>query len=115
MAKKDYPELEGTKVEWIMNDETRTGIIRGCNFDIGITVQSEDNTQYFACINGPSAPFWKERPDLALDTRWPALFYSTVRKLKSGRVNVSELYSLVSKIRNKAPGNSPSEDNCPYN
>jgi len=125
MAKKDYPELEGTKITWINNPREgesqgipEIGIVAGCNFDIGISIQTGDKKHYLMCLNGPSSPIGKKCE--AEMCYWPAKFYSAVRMIKSGIIDFQKIVPLQTKITHLKdefiePSFLISADSCPFN
>ena len=59
---RDYPELEGREIDYIGGEEHTTGIVIGCNYDIGVTVVSKsDKNHYLLCLVGPMSPNYPKK------------------------------------------------------
>ena len=116
MAQKDYPELEGKEVVVYgrREGEKVTGVISGCSYDIGLTVQSKNGDRYYLCFNGPMSPV--EVDEKTPEHIYRMLFYSTVARIKSKkRVDCLMIDRVHKKLRGWTVGCSPSQERCPFN
>lgn len=90
---KDFPELEGKEIKLIgSNREPLTGIVAGCNWDIGITIVDKDNpTEEIFCLNGPMSPnkqyYWEDV--------YNRDFYSNVRQINKGKLNGVISFAII--------------------
>ena len=115
MAKKDYPELEGLKLTYHDGSKDYDAVVVGCNYDIGITIMTEDKKKYLSCMQGPSSPQY----DLdAVDAKnYSAQFYSYIRRIKTRYFDGNESEAMTGKIINlKREYGTPSPDSssCPF-
>lgn len=58
VGQKDFPELEGKTIIYEYPDgDTVSGVVVGCNLDVGITVvDADDKDHYLMCITGAVVP-----------------------------------------------------------
>jgi hypothetical protein len=109
---KDFPELEGKEIQYkFLDGEQMTGVVVGCNYDIGITIMQPESDVYLLCVNGPSSPLGSLRDNLKPGVMWDDLFYGTVKAIQLGCVDVTFLFDLIE----TDPFNVPSQSTCPYN
>lgn len=109
---KDYEELEGKEVVYDNGLKT-VGIVIGCNYDIGITIVEKGNKdQYLSCYIGPMAP--NTIKGQLSEKHWNALFYSRVREIKKGYINISKVKKIMSRIEGVEMGRSANKSQCPF-
>ena len=82
--KRDYPELEGKEVQWIYTDgKTDSGIVAGCNFFLGITIQDKnDKTNKLCCYNGPNSP--QPYSGFGCAENYEKMFQYKIKQIKDG-------------------------------
>jgi len=115
MAKKDYPELEGLKLTYCDGRKDYDAVVVGCNYDIGVTIMTEDKKRYLSCIQGPSSPQYS--PNAVDAKNYSAQFYSHIRRIKTRYFDVNESEAMIGKIINiKSKYNSlnPDPSSCPF-
>jgi len=115
MAKKDYPELEGLKLTYYNGIKDCAAVVVGCNYDIGITIMTEDKKNYLSCMQGPSSPQYNHD---AVDAKnYSAQFYSYIRRIKTRYFDVNESEAMTGKIINnkREYGTlNPDSSSCPF-
>ncbi len=114
MSQKDYPELEGKEIIVKGFEANHPGIVTGCNYDIGITIEHRDQKGfYLSCLNGPSSRQWKEASNNdKTKSIYPALFYNRVVAIKKGIYNFAKT-DLLHKLVNIQAGVT-SADSCSF-
>ena len=115
MAKKDYPELEGLELTYYNGSKEYAAVVIGCNYDIGITIMTEDKKKYLSCMQGPSSPQYS--PNAVDAKNYSAQFYSYIRRIKTRYFDVNESEAMTRKIINsKSVFNTlgPDSSSCPF-
>lgn len=80
MSERDYSHLKGTEVLLIKRSGTYNAIVAGCDYDIGITIESiDDDDQLKLCLN---AAMHKARYD-----NYNGVFAHIVAKIKRGVID----------------------------
>ena len=80
MSERDYSHLKGTEVLLIKRSGTYNAIVAGCDYDIGITIESiDDDGQHKLCLN---AAMHKARYD-----NYNGVFAHMVAKIKCGEID----------------------------
>lgn len=111
MKERDYSDLEGKEITYInpWDGIECDGIVVGCDFDIGISIVSKENPDYYVyCLLGPSAP---NAPPIELYQIYPAMFYTAVRMIKKGTLDGRKL----DVVRGRPGYLVPSASTCPFN
>lgn len=93
--KTDYPELEGRRV-WIPAIK-KYGVVAGCNYNIGITIQVEGDNKQKACLIGQSAPVFKQGKIEPFKSQmtYRVLFHEWVRQIKNGVFGVKKIKKMT--------------------
>ena len=115
MAKKDYPELEGLKLTYYNCRKDYDAVVVGCNYDIGVTIMTEDKKRYLSCIQGPSSPQYS--PNARDAKNYSAQFYSHIRRIKTRYFDVNESEAMIGKIINdkrEFNTSNPNSSSCPF-
>lgn len=115
MAKKDYPELEGKEVLVDTGEGIKTGIVVGCNYDIGISIiNKEDKQDYLLCGSGPGAPnYISDLTDKEIKAE-KAIFYSHVRLIKKGFIPANSIDRIYAFTNTNGINSNPTADSCPF-
>jgi len=111
MPRYDYTQLEGKEVLYTVSGDDIIGIVSGCDYDIGITIQAKDDkTHYLLCLVSPLTYKGKEDYPKA---EYRKLFLSVIKAIKKG---VFEINSIVTAQEITADiGHRPSAKGCPFN
>lgn len=95
--KTDYPELEGKEVEIITPyNELYTGIVDGCNFDIGISISNKNDRNYhILCIHGPY--YNKDNPNKSNYNKstYKEEFNLNISMIRDGKIDGREHFKLL--------------------
>ncbi len=97
---ENYSMLEKREVAWFSIKDHKygsyTGIVVGCEFDIGITIVNKDNKEHnLTCLNGPSSPHGQ----FGNDEMYKALFLRTIDMINAGHVDPHVLNVLHDAIK----------------
>ena len=79
MSERDYSHLKGTEVLLIKRSGTYNAIVAGCDYDIGITIESTCDDKNKICLN---AAIHKARYD-----NYNGVFAHIVAKIKRGVID----------------------------
>lgn len=112
--KKDYPELEGKRIRYLSDGYDLTGIVTGCNYDIGISVKNvDDGEDYLMCVLGPSSPqVTQEWGDIEFpEDDYKHSFTYIVDMIEKGVIDFNK--SLPVNERNISDY-CPTEESCPW-
>ena len=86
------------------------GKVVGCDFDIGITICAENNSEkYYYCLIGPSSVQW-QKWDIPLSEKptYKLHFNKVTNQLKNGVLSLKIWYNAVNEVR------EPSNDTCAF-
>ena len=113
MKERDYDYLVGKEVDY----QGMTGIVIGCDYWIGITIVNKKNKEdYLACLQGPMVfiePDDKEEHKKWYEKRYSALFFSFVRQIKKGKMELDIVSKIINRRRRRSSG--PTAEFCPFN
>ena len=115
--KTDYPELEGKEITVIHSVESYTGIVVGCNRDIGITIiNKDDHDHYLACLQGPSAPNYTGWPgaNIEADHINKTIFKTMVTQIEAGLFLEESIYEIIRTYIPDAIVDLATKDFCPF-
>ena len=118
VGESDYPSLGGRIVEYDASkgdgdgsqDRFYTGLVVGCNTDIGITiVNAQDKDDYLVCITGPVAPGGSNVKN------WDqGIWEYMVNAINCGLVEVSEIRKFTGATYAPFWSGGPSGNMCAY-
>ena len=83
LEERDYSYLEGKELIFeIIGEPNKIGIVTGCDYNIGITIQEKKTNDYLLCLTGPKAPNYitDDQSGKLHKTR----FFRLVRAIKKG-------------------------------
>lgn len=111
--KKDYPELEGKVVRYLSDEYDLTGVVAGCNYDIGISLKNvEDGEDYLMCVLGPSSPQVKDWGDVEFpEEDYAVSFISIIKMLEKGTVDFRDMIPVNDR---NVSDYCPDETSCPW-
>jgi hypothetical protein len=110
---QDYSYLEGKIIKVTAGDRFQyKGIVSGCDYDIGITIQNaDDHDNYLVCLHGTCSPYKiaaaAANNDLQL---YKKVFNKIIKDIQTGHLDQFELEDLVGRASDK----QPSADTCPF-
>lgn len=113
MGKIDYPELEKQKVKvnW-GNGKIKTGIVAGCNYDIGITIVNKyDSNDFLLCLNGIC------RKGQTRTLHYKPVFYALISQIKKGQVKIDMVYKIIGILEPSLVAlakQKPTQDHCAF-
>lgn len=115
---KDYSKYEGKHVFVVIEDDIYSGVVAGCDKDIGVTIiDNSDINRYLLCISGPMSPHIEHMYQLpgAMDY-YNEMFEITIGEIEVGVVNWDspQIKALNDKY-NFRNGYDASADTCPFN
>ena len=111
---KTFEHLEGKDVK-VMDGSgyIYTGLVVGCDYDIGITIVDKDDKNVFlVCLNGSLSPVQEYRfPEKLYDK----LFYLLVGSVGLSRLSFKEIESVICVEGQKGRFIKLSEKTCAFN
>lgn len=111
--KRDYPELEGKEIKFICSLGEYRGIVTGCNYDIGISIQDKDDmSEYLLCFIGKHAPNFGGFGSGGKRIH-KKVFKNIVKQIQFGTYNTE----ITDKIFDEGLivcGNQPKAEDCPF-
>ena len=91
MSERDYAHLKGTEVIVFKGREYYDAIVAGCDYNVGITIQSIDGEKLLCLNTAVHANDYNN---------YNGVFASMVAKIKRGTIK----YDMPDKVRKKLPG-----------
>ena len=102
--------FEGKTVAYYMGKQTIvSGVVTGCDKDIGVTIQTADKKGYLACLHGPSSP--ARRDSSAPKSHVKMMFDLMVDMIEAGFVDAVK---LIEANGHYSGHGAPSVDDCPF-
>lgn len=114
----DYPELEGKEIVFRYESGNEVaGKVIGCNYDIGLTIVSRDNSsKYLKCLVGPSASNFSDPNSKAAIRKHKTVFFAAVSWIKSGVFCQKKSFKLRDAVySSESCFMGPDSSHCPYN
>ena len=112
--KTDYPELEGKKVKYVSSKKVYRGIVSGCNYHLGITIQEDKTKMYLACLIGKSSPTYKNFISNFSNALYRKIFHELVKQIQQGEVFTPKINKMITDNGSHILGGVPSAKTCPY-
>ena len=111
----DYEKFEGRTIKVIdyIGDEI-SGLIVGCDYDIGITIVNADNkNEYLSCLRGPSSGFIKLYCDSDYEY-YNEMFENYIAMFNEGFYDI-RIMKEIDKKYNEISGRHASSEGCAFN
>ena len=94
---------------------TCTGLIIGCDPDIGLTIiNAEDKDDFLVCLIGPLAPnASKDHPDYS-NGNYERCYADYIKRIASGTVNLDLHDRAIAKIGGASAGSNAGKSTCAF-
>ena len=104
-------ELEKRQLEVIDYEETkRTGIVVGCEYDVGITIIDKQTNEYLLCLHGPLSREWTEHH---VEESYKIMFDYMVSQIKEEWMSLLDILQFLNANEGGAAYDA-SEEICPF-
>jgi hypothetical protein len=103
MTNEDYSQYEGKEIT-IEDDggyesHFYTGIVIGCDYDLGITIINKNDTKYYLmCLNGPSSPQMTSRVRKVQEEDYKIVFDAMIKGIKIEFLSANDLHSIIASV-----------------
>jgi hypothetical protein len=105
----DYSIFEGREIKhYARNREVYSGVVFGCDFDIGITIVDKYSQRPILCLRGQSIF------NIYSDIEYKEIFNFIITLIRDGITDSEVLDKFHIKLTGFLGGDNPTKDNCPF-